>query len=176
MTPTQITEAQRLADRLDSSDPDFDDCTDAAELLSALAAQAAQAQQPDDKALIERFAAERVVLLARKHGGPMLSLAESSRLDALTAALDVLSPRVTAEQWDALEASEARRITQPAREGLTDAQIEAIAVEHEDFGFGRVGARGVSTHGFSPEGLVAFARAIEAAHGIGTAGAQEATR
>lgn len=49
---------------------------------------------------------------------------------------------------------------QPA--SLTDERVEALAVEHEAFGFGRVGDKGLSIHGFEPEGLRAFARALAA--------------
>lgn len=44
---------------------------------------------------------------------------------------------------------------------LSDEQIEALAVEHEAFGFGRVDAQGLTTHGFDPDGLHKFCRAIE---------------
>lgn len=39
---------------------------------------------------------------------------------------------------------------------LSDEQIEALAIKHEDFGFGRVDKRGITTHGFNPDGLRAF--------------------
>jgi hypothetical protein len=39
---------------------------------------------------------------------------------------------------------------------ISDEQIEALAIKHEDFGFGRVDKRGITTHGFNPEGLRAF--------------------
>lgn len=45
---------------------------------------------------------------------------------------------------------------------LTDERIETLAVKHEAFGFGRVDERGLSTHGFDPDGLRDFARAIAA--------------
>jgi hypothetical protein len=48
-------------------------------------------------------------------------------------------------------------------EGLGPEQIEALAVEHEAFGFGRVDAKGYTIHGFEPEGLAAFAAALMAA-------------
>lgn len=44
----------------------------------------------------------------------------------------------------------------------TDAELEALAVEHEAFGFGLADKQGLSTHGFDPDGLRSFARAIEA--------------
>jgi hypothetical protein len=46
---------------------------------------------------------------------------------------------------------------------LTDAEIEALAKDHEAFGFGLVDKKGFTTHGFDPEGMGAFARAVEAA-------------
>ena len=39
-------------------------------------------------------------------------------------------------------------------------QIEGLAVKHEDFGFGSVDAQGCTTHGFGPDGLIAFAREL----------------
>lgn len=42
----------------------------------------------------------------------------------------------------------------------TGIDIEAMAVEHEAFGFGRVDAKGLTIHGFEPEGLQAFVNAI----------------
>jgi len=43
---------------------------------------------------------------------------------------------------------------------LDERQIERLAVKHEAFGFGRVDAKGLTTHGFDPDGLAAFAREI----------------
>lgn len=43
---------------------------------------------------------------------------------------------------------------------LSDSEIEALAVEHEAFGFGQVDARGLTTHGFDPSGLHSFVRAL----------------
>lgn len=43
---------------------------------------------------------------------------------------------------------------------MTEEQIERLAVEHEAFGFGRVDDAGFSTHGFDPDGLAAFTRAL----------------
>lgn len=45
-----------------------------------------------------------------------------------------------------------------------EAEIERLAVEHEDSGFGRVGAEGFTGHIFSPEGFGNFVRAMLAAH------------
>jgi hypothetical protein len=45
---------------------------------------------------------------------------------------------------------------------LTEQEIEALALTHEDFGFGLADSEGIQTHGFNPEGLEAFVRAIEA--------------
>lgn len=45
---------------------------------------------------------------------------------------------------------------------LTDAEIEALAVEHESFGFGRVDEKGYTCHGFNPDGLAAFVAALRA--------------
>lgn len=39
-------------------------------------------------------------------------------------------------------------------------KIEKLAVEHEDFGFGKADSKGISTHGFSPEGLKNFVKAV----------------
>jgi len=39
---------------------------------------------------------------------------------------------------------------------MTDNDIEKLAVKHESFGFGRVDAHGLTTHGFDPDGLRAF--------------------
>lgn len=41
---------------------------------------------------------------------------------------------------------------------LHDNQVERLAVHHEDFGFGRVDAYGLSSHGFSGKGLRRFVR------------------
>lgn len=43
---------------------------------------------------------------------------------------------------------------------MTETEIEALAVKHEAFGFGRVDAKGYTTHGFDPDGLAAFVMAI----------------
>lgn len=47
----------------------------------------------------------------------------------------------------------------------TDAELEALAVEHEAFGFGLADKQGLSTHGFDPDGLRSFARAVLAEWG-----------
>ena len=47
---------------------------------------------------------------------------------------------------------------------MTPEEIEKLALTHEAFGFGRVDARGLTTHGFDPEGLHAFVNAVEAHH------------
>lgn len=39
---------------------------------------------------------------------------------------------------------------------LQSEQIEKLAIKHEDFGFGQIDSYGLTTHGFSPEGLKAF--------------------
>lgn len=39
---------------------------------------------------------------------------------------------------------------------LSEGDIEAIAVKHEEFEFGQVDKYGYTTHGFGPEGLRAF--------------------
>jgi hypothetical protein len=44
---------------------------------------------------------------------------------------------------------------------LTEEQIEKLAVEYEAFGFGLADSHAPSTHGFDPDGLVAFVRAVE---------------
>jgi hypothetical protein len=44
---------------------------------------------------------------------------------------------------------------------LTTEEIEALAIEHEDFGFGRVDQHEISTHGFNPQGLIDFVKAIQ---------------
>ena len=54
----------------------------------------------------------------------------------------------------------------------TDAEIEALAVEHEAFGFGQVDARGLTTHGFDPDGLGNFIRAVLAKWGTPTPASQ----
>lgn len=43
---------------------------------------------------------------------------------------------------------------------MTDDEIEKLAVEHEAFGFGMIDQRGFTTHGFDPDGLSRFARAL----------------
>lgn len=43
---------------------------------------------------------------------------------------------------------------------ITKTKIEALAVEHEAFGFGRVDAEGYTTHGFNPDGLHEFVTKI----------------
>jgi hypothetical protein len=60
---------------------------------------------------------------------------------------------------------------EPAAKVLTDEVIERLAVEHESFGFGVVDDRGLTTHGFDPEGLRAFARDLVAAATTGNKGA-----
>jgi len=46
-------------------------------------------------------------------------------------------------------------------ENLTLEDIERIAIKHESFGFGRVDSKGLTTHGFDPEGLAAFVAELE---------------
>lgn len=55
----------------------------------------------------------------------------------------------------------------------TDAELEALAVEHEAFGFGLADKQGLSTHGFDPDGLRSFARAVLAKFGTPPAVAGE---
>ena len=55
----------------------------------------------------------------------------------------------------------------------TDAELEALAVEHEAFGFGLADKQGLSTHGFDPDGLRSFARAVLAKWGTPPAVAGE---
>ena len=43
---------------------------------------------------------------------------------------------------------------------ITDEQIEKLAVKHEAFGFGLADSYAPSTHGFDPDGLIKFARAL----------------
>lgn len=43
---------------------------------------------------------------------------------------------------------------------LRDVDIEALAMKYEAFGFGFLDAEGVTTHGFEPDGLIAFVKAI----------------
>jgi hypothetical protein len=45
------------------------------------------------------------------------------------------------------------------RQPLTEEEIEQLALQHEDFGFGRVDERGLTTHGFDPDGLRSFVTA-----------------
>lgn len=59
-------------------------------------------------------------------------------------------------------------MTTDTQSAPTDAEIEALAVEHEAFGFGRVDARGLTTHGFDPDGLGSFSRAVLAKWGTPT--------
>lgn len=93
---------------------------------------------------------------------------------ALKHALHVQGRATFAAVADAREAMEAHLshasgLLPVAREGLSDEKIEALAIVHEAFGFGRMDERGLTTHGFDPDGLRDFARAIEAAHGIAPA-------
>lgn len=63
------------------------------------------------------------------------------------------------------------------RQPLTDEQIEMLAQEHADSGFGVAGeTQRISVHHFhGPDSLRNFVRAVEAAHGIGVeSSAQEA--
>jgi hypothetical protein len=39
---------------------------------------------------------------------------------------------------------------------LSEKELEALAVKHEEFGFGQVDPGGFTTHGFGPDGLRAF--------------------
>lgn len=64
-------------------------------------------------------------------------------------------------------------MTTDTQSAPTDAEIEALAVEHEAFGFGRVDARGLTTHGFDPDGLGNFSRAVLAKWGTPPAVAGE---
>lgn len=45
----------------------------------------------------------------------------------------------------------------------TPAEIERLAVKHEAFGFGQVDSKGLTTHGFDPDGLAAFVNDLFAA-------------
>ena len=45
---------------------------------------------------------------------------------------------------------------------MTDQEIEKLALQYEAFGFGRTDG-GFTTHGFDPDGLVAFAAALMSA-------------
>lgn len=42
----------------------------------------------------------------------------------------------------------------------SDAEIEALAIEYEAFGFGSSDAKGLTTHGFDPDGLSKFVQAV----------------
>ena len=44
---------------------------------------------------------------------------------------------------------------------ITDPEIEELALEHEESGFGQVGADGLTFHSFDPNGLKGFVRAVE---------------
>lgn len=57
----------------------------------------------------------------------------------------------------------------------SDAEIETLAVEYEAFGFGRVDDKGLTTHGFDPDGLGNFVRAILDRWGAQPAGEPTAT-
>lgn len=48
----------------------------------------------------------------------------------------------------------------PALRPLSDQEIESLAIEHEAFGFGQLDSYGLTTHGFNPDGLRDFARAV----------------
>lgn len=74
-----------------------------------------------------------------------------------------MAPSLNEEQADALlnYVDELRSALLAIAVPLTDERIEQLAIEHEDFGFGRVDDYGISTHGFNPKGLRDFARAIE---------------
>lgn len=52
----------------------------------------------------------------------------------------------------------------PPQPALSESVIEELAVKHEAFGFGRVDAKGFTTHGFDPCGLAAFAKELVEAH------------
>ncbi|MDR6768666.1 hypothetical protein J2W88_003970 [Acidovorax delafieldii] len=39
---------------------------------------------------------------------------------------------------------------------LSEKELEALAVNHEEFGFGQVDPGGLTLHGFGPDGLRAF--------------------
>jgi hypothetical protein len=72
-------------------------------------------------------------------------------------------------EWEALKPEPLFAATPPAAPPahkvvpLSDEQIEAIALEHEHMGFGRVGSNELSMHAFGPDALRAFVRDIEAA-------------
>lgn len=136
MTPTQITEAQRLADALQAS-ADYNssmkgygggDEYAAADLLRTLAAQAAQAQQPAGK-----LHADGYFTWHRRDGY-------------------VLDKRLPCEFY---------LTPQPAREGLTDAQIERHTLTASDC---------------PPNSQVILVSSLHRLLGIGTAGAQEGGR
>jgi hypothetical protein len=48
---------------------------------------------------------------------------------------------------------------------MTDEQMEKLAVKHESFGFGQVDAKGLTVHGFDPDGLSAFVTELIASRG-----------
>lgn len=77
-----------------------------------------QAQKKSPPHPPDVVASERAELLARKHGGQRLSLAEQERLAFLTSRLEQLLPSVSMEELEVLlkMAEEAERIREQARE------------------------------------------------------------
>jgi hypothetical protein len=55
------------------------------------------------------------------------------------------------------------KLKKTKRKNLSIEAIEKLALKHESFGFGKVDAHGLTTHGFDPAGLRKFVRAIESA-------------
>lgn len=111
------------------------------------------------------------ILQALRHGEPWgrdlvgdnlvyWMLVEVDRLKAEAATLKLDADRL---KWMQFHGADAAWGNGTAYVPLTDEQIEVMAIEHEAFGFGRVDAKGLTTHGFDPDGLKSFFHAVERA-------------
>lgn len=110
-------------------------------------------------------ATQAVVAWNRRPAAPLPPQSPADTVPVPTNADQAALMALLGEAWLREHAPERLRAPQsPAeRADISDERIEALAVEHEAFGFGRADFRGLSTHGFDPEGLRAFARAVLAA-------------
>lgn len=122
---------------------------DEASAIAAWNTRAALSAQPqpaplDTEALVDAICAERVGLIAKKHtGDKVLKLSEVKRLETLDAALSVLSPCVTADMWDELEASGKR----------ADEREAYIAKIHQKYGIAAQPAPAETAQPVAPAGM-----------------------
>lgn len=119
---------------------------------------------------IERLDRRDAGLGSRKHRRETMMDNETRAVcERLLKATDIyfLSDMKEAKALDQARVELRALLDKPVAQPMTEGEIEKLAVEHEAFGFGLVDAKGCTTHGFDPEGIQAFARAVEAHHHIG---------